>query len=373
MGSIAVSSAELLQAEADIIRHSVGYLKSIALHCAVKLGIPDALHRCGGSASLAQLLAALPVPLPPTKQPYLSRLMKVLAMEGVFVASASGDDDVYHLNTMSRLLLEGGMSPCVMLSTTPQFIGSAMRLGQWFLSEGEEATAFMMANGGQIPHDTGAHDVEFNSVFNQAMAADSRHLADLVVRECGEVFKGIGSLVDVAGGTGTMARAIAKAFPHVKCCVLDLPHVIQDISPAPAPAPALADNNNVQFIAGDMMEFIPPADAILLKYVLHNWTDQDCVKILTRCREAIISQHGTAAAGNGKNGKVVIIDAVVGAPSPGVDVLQTQLLMDMEMMSLFMAKERYEHEWSKIFMEAGFTNYKIQSTLGLRSVIELYI
>jgi hypothetical protein len=28
--------------------------------------------------------------------------------------------------------------------------------------------------------------------------------------------------------------------------------------------------------------------------------------------------------------------------------------------------------WKKIFMEAGFSNYKIISVLGVRSVIELY-
>ncbi|CAM0948871.1 unnamed protein product [Alopecurus aequalis] len=355
MAAIEISSTELLQAEADLIRHSLGYLKSMALHCAIKLGIPDALHRCGGSASLADLLATLA--LPPAKQPYLSRLMKVLAMEGLLFVGVT-NDDVYHLTTMSRLLVsdEGScawrMSPCVMLSSTPQFIGSALRLGQWFQSEGE-ATAFMMANRGQSPYAAAAQDAEFNSVVNEAMAVESRNISDLVVRECGEVFKGIGSLVDVAGGTGMMARAIAKAFPHVKCAVLDLPHVVQGIT-----------CDNVEFIAGDMMEFIPPADRILLKNVLHNWSDENCVKILTRCKEAI-SVH--------KNGKVIIIDAVVGYPSQDLDLLQTQLLLDMEMMSLFMAKERYEHEWHKIFTEAGFINYKIQSILGLRSVIELYI
>lgn len=148
------------------------------------------------------------------------------------------------------------MKVLVMLSTTPQFMGSAMCLGQWFETEGED-TAFRMANKGQSLYAAGAQDAEFNSVFNEAMAADSRYLTDLVVRECGEVFKGIGSLVDVGGGTGTMARAITKAFPHVKCTVLDLPQVVQGIT-----------CDNVEFIAGDMMEFIPPADHILLKVLL---------------------------------------------------------------------------------------------------------
>lgn len=351
----------------EYMRHSLGYLKSMALHSAIKLGIADALHRCGGSASLPDLLATLPGLVPPSKQPYLSRLMKLLATEGIFVASGDGATCVYHLNAVSRLLvsdtggINGGsawhLSSLFLMGGMPEMVGSALRLGQWFQSDGE-ATPFMMANG-RSPYAVAAHDVEFNSMFNEAMAADSRYVADLVVRECGEVFKGITSMVDVAGGTGTMARAIAKAFPHVKCSVLDLPHVIQGIISAPQ------DNNNVEFIGGDMMEFIPPADRILLKYVLHNWSDEDCVKILTRCREAIAPGNNKAA------GKVVIIDQVVGSPSQ--DILEAQLLMDMQMMTLFMAKERYEQDWNKIFTEAGFINYKIRPILGVRSVIELYI
>jgi hypothetical protein len=35
-------------------------------------------------------------------------------------------------------------------------------------------------------------------------------------------------------------------------------------------------------------------------------------------------------------------------------------------------KERDEHEWHKIFMEAGFKHYKIRPAVGFLSVIELY-
>jgi hypothetical protein len=34
--------------------------------------------------------------------------------------------------------------------------------------------------------------------------------------------------------------------------------------------------------------------------------------------------------------------------------------------------EREEHEWRKIFLEAGFTDYKITPTNGVRSIIEVY-
>jgi hypothetical protein len=52
--------------------------------------------------------------------------------------------------------------------------------------------------------------------------------------------------------------AIAAAFPHMKCSVLDLEQVI---SKAPA-------SDRVQFIAGDMFDFVPPADAVLIKVLV---------------------------------------------------------------------------------------------------------
>ncbi|XP_020164350.1 flavonoid O-methyltransferase-like protein Os11g0303600 [Aegilops tauschii subsp. strangulata] len=364
---MATSSAELLQAEAELVRHSLGYLKSMALHSAVKLGIPDALHRCGGAASLPDLLSTLALPC--SKRPYLSRLMKMLAVEGIFTAVAAVDVPAagegegaaaapsvrYGLNPVSRLLVSGGVSPCVLMGTSPLFLEASLRLPQWFQRDSEGEPAFAMAHG-ESPYAATGHDMEFNALVNEAMGSDSRYMAELVVRECGEVFTGVTSLVDVGGGNGTMATAIAKAFPHVRCSVLDLPHVVQGV---------VSTHESVEFAAGDMMEYVPPADAVLLKCVLHNWSDEDCVKILTKCREAI-AQGAKAGAG-----KVIIIDAVVGSPSHS-QVLEAQVLMDMQMMMLFMSKEREELNWQKIFMEAGFSHYKIQPVLGMRSIIQLY-
>jgi hypothetical protein len=44
----------------------------------------------------------------------------------------------------------------------------------------------------------------------------------------------------------------------------------------------------------------------------------------------------------------------------------------MLMMILATGKERNEKEWAKLFTDAGFSNYKINPVLGLRSLIEVY-
>jgi hypothetical protein len=108
---------------------------------------------------------------------------------------------------------------------------------------------------GQAIWDLADQNQAFGDMFNEAMVSDSSFIMNIVTKECGGIFEGVTSLVDVAGGLGGAAQAIAKAFPHVACSVLDLPHVV-------ANAPASTD---VKYIAGDMFESIPPANSVFLK------------------------------------------------------------------------------------------------------------
>ncbi|KAG0532218.1 hypothetical protein BDA96_04G089900 [Sorghum bicolor] len=174
----------------------------------------------------------------------------------------------------------------------------------------------------------------------------------ILARRCGGTFAGVTSLVDVGGGDGTMAKAIAKAFPHVRCSVLELPQVVDKVPV----------HGTVEFVAGDMMKFVPSADVVLLKFVLHNWSDEDCVKILKQSMSAISTRE--------PKGKVVIIDTVVTSASK--QSLEAQLLMDLCMMMLTTGEERDEKKWNKLFLDAGFSGYKISHIFGSRSLIEVY-
>uniref|UniRef100_A0A0E0LKA1 O-methyltransferase C-terminal domain-containing protein n=1 Tax=Oryza punctata TaxID=4537 RepID=A0A0E0LKA1_ORYPU len=245
--------------------------------------------------------------------------------------------------------------PLVLLQLSPLCVTPATSMAEW-LRSGEEETAFEMVHGVGL-WGACSRAPELGELFSDAMAADSRFIMDMAIHGAGhQVFDKITSMVDVAGGTSAAARAVAAAFPHIKCTVLDLPHVIDSIP---------ADHGDVvQFVAGDMMDFIPKADALLLKFVLHDWSDEDCIKILKRCKEAIIPSRDAG-------GKIIIIDVVVGSSSEAI-CQGTQQLFDLIISVLTPGKERDEEEWCKIFKEAGFTKYKISPVLGFRSIIEVF-
>jgi hypothetical protein len=103
---------------------------------------------------------------------------------------------------------------------------------------------------------------------------------------------------------------------------------------------------------------------LFLQWVLHNWSDDDCIKILKNCKNAI--------SGKGKGGKVIIIDVVINEKHDDHEMTEVKLLLDVIMMTSLNGKERNEKEWKQLFLQAGFKSYKIFPTFGFRSLIELY-
>jgi len=365
--ALSEDSKDLLQAQVELWNQTFSFMKSVALAVALDLRIADAIHHNGGAATLPQILDKIGIS--PCKLAGLRRLMRVLTVAGTFTTiqqpetSSGGHDElVYKLSTVSRLLTTSDddgetsascLSPMLSHVLNP-FHDSVLTMGltAWFRHDEEpDKCPYALMRGATVWEMCGSSDA-VNASINNAMAADSRFLMRMVMEECGGIFRGINSLVDVAGGVGGAAAAIAAAFPSLKCTVLDLPHVV-------AKAPSVS---NVQFIAGDMFESIPAANAIFLKYVLHDWGDDKCIKLLKNCKQAIPSKDA--------GGKVIIIDIVVGSSPSDVKLLETQVLCDLDIMKIG-GVERDEHEWKKIFLAAGFRDYNIMP-LGLRSVIELY-
>ncbi|KAG2712487.1 hypothetical protein I3843_04G119600 [Carya illinoinensis] len=349
-------ATELLNAQAHIWNHIFNFINSMSLKCAIQLSIPDIIHNHAKPMTLSELLVALPIH--PTKARHIPRIMRILIHSGFFVAEetiGNDEEERYALTDASRLLLKENplsVTPFLLAVLDPVLTKPWQFLTAWF--QNEDLTPFDTAHG-QMFWDYGCHEPRLNNFFNDAMASDARLVMSVVIDKCSAVFGRLESLVDVGGGTGTVAKAIADAFPSMECTVLDLPHVVA----------CSEGSKNLKYIGGDMFEAVPPADAILLKWILHDWNDEECVKILRRCKEAIMS--------NGKKGKVIIIEMIVqNQKEDDKESIETQLFFDMLMMVLVTGKERNEKEWAKVFFDAGFSEYKITHILGLRSLIEVY-
>ncbi|XP_062181859.1 probable O-methyltransferase 2 [Phragmites australis] len=353
------TDAELLQAQADLWRHSLYYLTSMALKCAVELHIPTAIHNLGGATSLSDLVTALS--LPPAKLPFLRRIMRLLVTSGIFASDSNAEVETFRLNPLSWLLVEGVEAEdhtyqkyFVLGTVSRHHIEAGLSLADWFKKDlaPPVPSPFEDLHGVSLLHENmSLLDKELDRIVNEGVAAHDNLAIGTIIRECHDLFKGLQSLTDCCGD-GTTVSAIMKAFPHIKCTVLDIPKVIKT-TPADA----------VNYGAGDMFKFVPPAQAVMLKLVLHFWNDEDCVKILEQCRKAIPSRE--------EGGKVIIIEIVL-SPSMGPIMYEAQLLMDMAMMVNTRGRQRDENDWREIFMKAGFSDYKIVKKIGARGIIEVY-
>nr|TKW23715.1 hypothetical protein SEVIR_3G005100v2 [Setaria viridis] len=309
---------------------SLAHFKSAAIKCAVELGIPTAIKRCGRTATISDLIKE--ISLVPAKAPYLSRLLRFLAFFGLFeedeeeFASAKSKT-VYKLTPTSRLLVQEAdndstcdMSHMLLLFTRPSTtVSTFFDVERWIRDPTSTKTVFEAAH---------------------ASMADSRFTMEVVIKEAGGYFKGLKTLTDVGGGHGAATAAIVATFPDMQCTVMDLQQVVSS-------APECG--GTVKFVVGNMFESIPPADVVLLKLVLHSWDDASCIKILKCCKEAIPPTGG----------KVFNINTVLGhRGETSKHVTEVQLLLDLYMMRGH-GFERDERQWKTIFLEVGFANYTV--------------
>ncbi|XP_027334953.1 trans-resveratrol di-O-methyltransferase-like [Abrus precatorius] len=346
---------ELFQAQAHVYNYTYSYIGAMCLKSAVHLGIPDIIYKHGQPITIPELVLALKIH--PTKSGHVHRLMRLLVHAGFFattkVIKDAKEEAVYDLTPSSKLLVKENvptLSPFVRAMFHPALVHSSEFLAEWF--HRDEHTPFHTAFGTGY-WDYLSQNQEFNSLFNEAMISDSG-MINLVIKDCKSVFEGLNSLVDVGGGKGGVGRIVSESFPNLHWTVLDLPHVVENLS----------DSSYLKFVGGDMFQSIPSADAILLKLVLHAYSDEDCVKVLKKCREAISSK--------GKEGKVIIIDIVIGEKNEKHELTEAKLFFDVLMMVLVSGREREEKEWEKLFLEAGFSHYKVTPIFGMRSLIEVY-
>nr|CAB3476001.1 unnamed protein product [Digitaria exilis] len=255
-----ITSQALLDSQVKLWQNIFAFVKSMALKSAVDLGIADTIQHHGGAATLSQI--ANKAMVPPSKTPCLSRLMRTLTSAGVFntqqqpASSCDSEQLVYTLTPVSRLLVGSrNLSTISSMVLHPAMVCSLFELSGWLQSELPEPGMFKLRNGHGM-FDVADGDPAFDVLINNGMASDTEFIIDIAIKEHGEVlFQGVSSLIDVAGGFGAAAHAISKAFPHVRCSVLDLAHVVEK-------APGDTD---VKYIAGDMFESIPPANVIFLK------------------------------------------------------------------------------------------------------------
>ncbi|KAL3509284.1 hypothetical protein ACH5RR_028685 [Cinchona calisaya] len=250
MEKVVENPIDLLDAQTHISKELLNFTKSASLKCALELGIQEVIQKHGKPINLSELTSSLPIN--PSKSHHIYRLMRHLVNAGFL---AEDKDGCNALTPVTRVLLNDeplNTRPLVYLIHDPIMMKPWNFLTEWF--QNDDHSPFNTAHSRSL-WDFNARDPGFRKLFNEAMAGESQLTTEVLVTECKYVFEGLKSLVDVGGGTGTVARAIAKTFPGLMCTVFDLPHVVANQE----------ETENLDFVAGNMLEKIPSTNAIMLK------------------------------------------------------------------------------------------------------------
>ncbi|XP_056857321.1 LOW QUALITY PROTEIN: caffeic acid 3-O-methyltransferase 2-like, partial [Raphanus sativus] len=168
--------------------------------------------------------------------------------------------------------------------------------------------------------------------FNESMMSHTT----IVMKKIFENYDGFESmrdctLVDVGGGLGTSLSQALSKFPHLKGVNFDLPHIVSE-------APQI---HGVEHIGVE----VPRGQTILMKWILHDWSDEKCVEILRNCKKALPA-----------TGRVIVIETIIPREVSDTDIATKNALhLDMIMMCLTRGgKERTKEEFEVLAMKAGF-------------------
>ncbi len=160
-------------------------------------------------------------------------------------------------------------------------------------------------------------------------------------------------LVDVGGGHGALLHAILLANPRLSAVLADQPSVVTGATALRNAAFA----DRCEIVGIDFFLAVPVgADGYVAKSVIHDWNDQDALKILRNCRAAIKA-----------NGKLLLIERIL-KPANLPDLARFR---DLQML-VFVGGgcERTEAEFRALLREARFAVTRVIPTAAELSIIE---
>jgi hypothetical protein len=323
-----------------------GYWVSRLIYVASKLGLADLLK--DGPRTAEQLAHAAGVQPQP-----LYRALRTLASYGVFAEIKGRRFKLTPLGTTLRTDVPASMN------------GFALMLVEKHVWYAWEQLLFAVQTA-ELPFDKifgmpfyqylEKHPDDLK-VFGEAMTSLSGTENPAIASVFKTTYKsaGIRTVVDVAGGLGSLLATVLTQNPTLKGVLFDLPSVIGRAE-KDRHVTAKAVVGRCTLVSGDFFESVPKGgDAYVLKYILHNWDDESCVKILANCRAAM-----------NPRGRILIADPVI---APG-NRREWGKLLDIQMMVVVQGKERTRQEFSELFKKAGLKLVRVLPTRSALSIVE---
>jgi len=319
----------------------IGKWISQAIGTVVEIGVPD--HLAKGTRRCSDLAREAGV-----SEDGLYRLLRALASVGLFAESA---DCRFKLTPLGQLLRRDHPQSLAGYAYFTAHDSTWRPWGRLGYSVKTAMPAFDQVFGAPI-FEYLSRNPEVAAVFDNAMTSISA--AEAQATSDAYDFKGIKTLMDVAGGHGLLLATILRRHKTMRGVLFDLPHVAAG---AAATFTRAGITGRARIETGDFFKELPSgADAIIMKHIVHDWDDDSATRILQTCHRAL-----------GPRGKVLIVDPVV----PPGNVPHYGKLLDLEMLVLTpRGRERTKTEFATLLRSAGFRLSRVIATESPLSIVE---
>lgn len=322
-----------------IAQMASGYWLSQALFVAAKLGIADCIGAEGKSADELATETG-------SHAPSLFRLLRALASVGVFAEDSHGRFQLTPLAQPLREDAPGSKRAMILMTGGEQY----RAWGELFHSVQTGKTGFEHVYG-QPLFNYLSERPEQAKLLDAAMV--SIHGPETAAMLDAYDFSDIETLADLGGGNGSVLSAVLEKHLEMRGILCDLPGVAERTRKRIAVS-GLADR--LQVMGGSFFDSVPPgADAYFLRHILHDWYDEECLKILRSIHFASPPQA-----------RLLVVESII---PPGNEPCFGKLL-DLAMLVIPGGKERTEGEYRELFRQGGFTLQRIIPTAAEVSILE---
>lgn len=351
MKATPVNKASSVEAKKKLFDMILAFVKSQCIYVATRLGIFNLLQD-GGEQSL-ELIAQKTK----TKPERLYSILRALAHLDVLEEKPGR---VFAPTELSELLVtnQGPSIGHLAMHLTEPAQWDAWKALEDALHSGE--VPFERANGKTV-YEFCQDDEWSGDVFINAMSFFTNHSVDALLDVYD--FSRFDTVMDVGGGQGGLIASIVKRF-GCKGMLFDVPYVTET---------ALAylekqgiERDAVQIISGDVFAEVPKgADAIVMKYFISAWNDEDAIKILHNCKKALPS-----------HGKVILLQAFVpdlDEPKVAPDGIMPGIFAVQINVAVPGGEWRTKQQFKDLFEKCGFKLEKVVETETNLSAMEFGI
>jgi hypothetical protein len=330
------------QSSSRILELISGMWAARAVGAVARLGIADQL--AGGPRTARELAARLG-----TDETALYRLMRAVVSIGVLAKRPGGRFALTAFGQCLRSAVPGSMRAAIASEVDTVHWACWGQLDEC-VRTGKPAfeKVFGLSNPWDYYRDQNPDE---GRLFSENMTAQSGAEVQEILRACS--FSGARLIVDVGGAHGAFLAAVLKRVPKARGVLFDQPDVVRQ---AASILSGLGVAGRIERVGGSFFESVPSGgDLYLLKHILHDWNDEECIGILNRVREAMTPDARVA---------VVEMPLLEGRGPPFA------ALLDINMLVCLTGKERTPAEYAALFRHAGLKMTGVTSTRSAVALIE---